>query len=86
MVAHLDGRMAAYLLIKGYRVVEWSGAADLVAGLVCVWFARLDDPDTGISGRNADMVTDITLQTFGATTPLQELLDARHIPYALDSM
>ena len=34
MVAHLDGRMAAYLLIKGYRVVEWSGAADLVAGLV----------------------------------------------------
>ena len=65
MVAHRDGRMAAYLLIKGHNVVEWSEAADLVASLVRVWFARLDDPDIGTSDRDADMVTDVTLRPSG---------------------
>ena len=84
IVARRDGRVAAYLLIKERMVVEWGGAADLVAGLVHAWFARLDDPGARTSDRNADLVTDIALQTFGAATPLQDLLDARRIPCALD--
>ena len=85
VLAEDSGVPVAYLLLDGHAVVEWAGAAPVVAGMVRATFEALDDPTLSTSTRGQDggslSLRALTLRTPGFPHPLVDLLDAVRLPY-----
>jgi predicted acetyltransferase len=83
--AGTEGRVAAYLLLHPYGVLEWAGRAEDVAALARAAFEALDDPQASTSRRASEpgsaFLRTLSLQTPGWSQPLTELLDRLRIPF-----
>ena len=84
VLAYDRGLAVAYLLIRERTVIEWGGAAELVAGLVRAWFKRTDNPDIPTSAvdesRRPLLQDEITLVAPAEGHLLVEMLQGLRMP------
>jgi len=88
-VAVCDGRAVAYAAVSGWRVVEYGGEADTVAGLLRGVFTKLDDPDARTSEPKPDQrqaTIDIKVKTPDSGEGLPGLLRNLGIPSTLGNI